>query len=83
MVRNNKGFSLVELMVVIAIVAIIAVAAIVSYANHITKVRLQYEVDKMDNYRKAVAMYIQEKGIISDEPFQSGIADMKDIASPS
>ena len=78
MVRNNKGFSLVELMVVIAIVAIIAAAAIVSYANHITKIRLQDEIDKMDNYRKVVAIYIQEKGISSDEQFQSGIADMKD-----
>ncbi|API87095.1 hypothetical protein F7310_06885 [Francisella uliginis] len=65
-------------MVVIAIVGILAVAAIVSYANHITKVRLQDEIDKMDNYRKAVAVYIQEQGISSDEEFQSGIADMKD-----
>ncbi|QIW10465.1 prepilin-type N-terminal cleavage/methylation domain-containing protein [Francisella sp. LA112445] len=78
MIRNNKGFSLVELMVVIAIVAILVAAAVVSYSNHITKVRLQDEIDKMDNYRKAVAIYIQEQGISSDEQFQSGIADMKD-----
>ncbi|MED7788002.1 prepilin-type N-terminal cleavage/methylation domain-containing protein [Francisella sp. 19X1-34] len=78
MVRDNKGFSLVELMVVIAIIAILAAAVVVSYSNHITKVRLQDEIDKMDNYRKAVAVYIQEQGISSDEQFQSGIADIKD-----
>ena len=67
--NNKKGFSLVELMVTIAIIA---------YSNYILKSHLQDEIGKMDNYRKAIAIYIQESGVTSDEGFQSGIANIKD-----
>lgn len=37
MIKKNKGFSLVELMVVIAIVAILATVAVPLYSNYIQK----------------------------------------------
>nr|WP_052399113.1 prepilin-type N-terminal cleavage/methylation domain-containing protein [Francisella sp. FSC1006] len=78
MLLNKKGFTLVELMVVIAIIAIIAAIAIPAYSNHILKTQLQDEINKMDNYRKAIAVFIQETGATSDEEFQSNIANVKD-----
>ena len=37
--RRNSGFTLIELMIVVAIVAILAAIAYPSYTNHITKTR--------------------------------------------
>ena len=43
------------------------------------KTRFQDEINKMDNYRKAIAIFIQESGVTSDEDFQSEIANVKII----
>jgi len=75
---NSKGFSLVELMVVIAIIAILAAIAIPAYSNYVLKAKFQDEIGKMDNYRKAIAIFIQDSGVTSDEEFQSKIANVKD-----
>ncbi|MFT4693886.1 MAG: prepilin-type N-terminal cleavage/methylation domain-containing protein [Francisella sp.] len=75
---NKNDFTLVELMVVIAIIAILAAIAVPAYSNYIMKARFQDEIGKMDNYRKAIAIYIQESGATSNEEFQSGLADVKD-----
>ena len=75
---NKKGFSLVELMVTIAILAILAAIAVPAYSNYILKSHLQDEIGKMDSYRKAIAIYIQESGVTSDKDFQLGIANIKD-----
>jgi len=42
------------------------------------RTRFQDEINKMDNYRKAIAIFIQESGATSNEEFQSGLADVKD-----
>ncbi|WP_178947532.1 prepilin-type N-terminal cleavage/methylation domain-containing protein [Francisella sp. Scap27] len=76
--KNNKGFSLVELMVVIAIVAILAAISVPAYSNYIMRVRFQDEISKMDNYRKAITDFIQNSGVTTDAEFQSGIANVKD-----
>ena len=47
--KNNKGFSLVELIVVIAIMAILAAVAIPTFATFITKANVATDVDFLNN----------------------------------
>lgn len=75
---NKNGFTLVELMIAIAIIALLAALAVPAYSNYIMRTRFQDEINKMDNYRKAIAIFIQESGATSNEEFQSGLADVKD-----
>ncbi|MBO5758290.1 MAG: type II secretion system protein [Clostridia bacterium] len=52
--RNNKGFSLVELIVVIAIMAILAAVAIPTFATFITKAQQASDSDFMAQVESAV-----------------------------
>ena len=49
MKTNNKGFSLVELIVVIAIMAILAAVAIPTFASFINKANVATDVDFVNN----------------------------------
>ncbi len=51
--RNNKGFSLVELIVVIAIMAILAAVAIPTFATFITKAQVASDTDFMAQVESA------------------------------
>ena len=54
--RNNKGFSLVELIVVIAIMAILAAVAIPTFATFIGKAQQASDVDFMNQVVSAVEL---------------------------
>ena len=64
--KTQKGFSLVELMVVIAIIAILAAVAIPMYSNYTTRAK--------------IAKYIAESGTVKTQIAES-LSDGKDIAS--
>ena len=54
--RNNKGFSLVELIVVIAIMAILAAVAIPTFATFISKAQQAADVDFMAQVESAAEL---------------------------
>ena len=56
MKTNNKGFSLVELIVVIAIMAILAAVAIPTFASFIAKANFAADKDFMDQAKYAVEL---------------------------
>ena len=54
--RNNKGFSLVELIVVIAIMAVLAAVAIPTFATFIGKAQSASDVDFMNQVESAIEL---------------------------
>jgi prepilin-type N-terminal cleavage/methylation domain-containing protein len=60
--RNNKGFSLVELIVVIAIMAILAAVAIPTFATFISKAQQASDADYMTQVESAIELAYAQKG---------------------
>ena len=60
--KNNKGFSLVELIVVIAIMAILAAVAIPTFATFITKANVAADEDFANGVKYAVNLALTADG---------------------
>ena len=69
--KNNKGFSLVELIVVIAIMAILAAVAIPTFATFINRANEASDIDLMNNieYAAELAYAAEDKNITKIEVF--------------
>ncbi len=62
MKQMQKGFTLIELMIVVAIIGILAAVAIPQYQDYITRAKLSKVATFADPIKTAVAEYAQENG---------------------
>jgi len=62
MKRIQQGFTLIELMIVVAIIGILAAVAIPQYKDYTSKTKAGSAVSSMDGVKKAVALCVQETG---------------------
>ncbi|MDO9053555.1 MAG: prepilin-type N-terminal cleavage/methylation domain-containing protein [Gallionella sp.] len=59
----QKGFTLIELMIVVAIIGILAAVAIPAYSDYTKKARFSEVVSLTGAYKTAVELCVQEQGI--------------------
>jgi type IV pilus assembly protein PilA len=58
--RNmQKGFTLIELMIVVAIIGILAAIAIPQYQDYITRAKWQDNISRVQSYKTAIAECLQ------------------------
>ena len=69
--RNNKGFSLVELIVVIAVMAVLVVVLAPAYLRYVDKAKLQKDESAISEVENAVKIAAAEEKV-SDEIPTSG-----------
>ena len=63
MKQMQKGFTLIELMIVVAIIGILAAVAIPQYQDYVTRAKLSKVVTFADPLKTAIAEYAQENGV--------------------
>ena len=62
MKRMQKGFTLIELMIVVAIIGILAAVAIPQYQDYTVKAKLSKVAGYVDPIKTSVSVYNQEQG---------------------
>ncbi len=60
---NNKGFSLVELIIVIAIMAVLIGVLAPQYLKYVERSRVSADADQVDTLISAVEIYSADKGV--------------------
>ena len=60
--QNQKGFTLIELMIVIAIIAILAAIALPAYNNYAAKSQVTEAISLASSFKTPIGLYVTEEG---------------------
>ena len=87
MKQVQKGFTLIELMIVVAIIGILAAVAIPQYQDYTKKAKVANALTSVDSVKTAVALCAQEAGGVltncdaNSNGIPNGITATKEVAS--
>ena len=73
MKKMQKGFTLIELMIVVAIIAILAAIAIPAYQNYIIRSKVTEAITALDMAQTAVSETFQTQGIVPASNASAGL----------
>lgn len=82
MKRAQKGFTLIELMIVVAIIGIVASIAIPAYTNYIIRSQVAEGINMSTAAKIAAAEYFQTYGVFATSNGSAGISAPADIRGP-
>ena len=74
MKKMQKGFTLIELMIVVAIIAILAAIAIPAYQDYIIRAQVSEGAVLSDGAKTAVAEFYSNKGTLPGTNLSAGLA---------
>jgi len=80
MKRNQQGFTLIELMIVVAIIAILAAIAIPLYLNYTAQAEGSEATTLADGAKTAIVAYYNENGTFPVANTSAGVAASKSIS---
>jgi len=83
--KNQRGLTLLELMIVIAIIGILASIAIPSYQNYSNRAKFSEVIQATGPFKLAVATCVQEHGGLSacGNPGQNGLPNNLKVQDPT
>ena len=76
----QKGFTLIELMIVVAIIGILAAIALPAYQDYTARAQMSEAMVLADGQKGAVTEYYADKGVFPGSNASAGIANASDIS---
>ncbi|WP_422460304.1 pilin [Endozoicomonas sp. ALB115] len=77
--KKQQGFTLIELMIVVAIIGILAAVAIPQYQNYVVKAKWADNIASLASLKSAIALCMQEKngdGTLCDSATELSISSL-------